>query len=93
METRTYTAELETGARVRIDRPYYQSFHEKPDPFADLTGTVVRVIFPGDIMYEGWGLSNGTGEVKYLIELDQEFPGTKTKNFFFSGSELARLLQ
>lgn len=91
METRTYTAELEAGTRVRIYRPDYQSFHEKPDPFAGLTGTVVRVIFPGDIMYEGWGMPNGTGEVKYQIELDKEYPATKTKNFLFSGRELARL--
>lgn len=91
METRTYTAKLKVGERVRIDRPDYEFTHpDKPDPFKGLTGTILSVIFPGDILYEKWGLVNGTGEVKYSVVLDEPLYGTT--GYLFSEKELVAIL-
>lgn len=88
METRTYTTKFSVGDLVKVCRPDYEAFHEKPDPMGGLHGTVKRVIFPGDILYEAWGLANGTGEVKYHIVLDRPV-GNAGTDFIFSGNELS----
>lgn len=89
METRTYTAVFSVGDSVRIERPIYELTHETPDPFKGMTGKVKSVIFPGDVLYENWGLPNGTGEVKYLVVLDK--PHCGYTDFLFSDNELQRL--
>lgn len=76
METRTYTAKFNVGQRIRIKYP-----------FEGLTGRITRVIFPGDILYEDWGIPNGTGAINYDVELDKPHHGT-TK-YIFTENELA----
>lgn len=90
METRTYTAKFNVGQRISIDRPDYKVFHETPDPFEGLTGTITRVIFPGDILYEDWGIPNGTGAVNYDVELDK--PHCGTTKYIFAENELVSSL-
>ena len=70
METRNYTAKFNVGDSIVINNPDYEFFHGKPHPLAGKNGVVKKVIFPGEILYENWGLANGTGEVKYRVELD-----------------------
>lgn len=87
METRTYTANFKVGDTVVIDRPIYELTHpEKADPFKGRTGRIQSVIFPGDVLYEGWGVANGTGEVKYSVVLDEPLHGYV--GYLFSENEL-----
>lgn len=90
METRTYTAKFKVGDRIVVNRTDYETFHEKPDPMGGFHGTVKRVIFPGDVLYEAWGQANGTGEVKYEVGLDKPV-GNAGTDFIFSGKELELL--
>lgn len=89
METRTYTAQFEVGDSIRIERPIFEFTHETPDPFKGKTGKVKAVIFPGEMLYKDWGFANGTGEVKYSVELDA--PHCGYTGFIFSGNELVKV--
>ena len=70
MKTRNYTAKFNVGDHITIDNPDYEFLYGKPHPLAGKNGVIKKVIFPGEILYENWGLANGTGEVKYRVELD-----------------------
>lgn len=89
METRTHTAKLNVGDIVRIFRPIFELSHDTPDPFKGMMGKVKKVIFPGEVLYEGWGVANGTGVVKYHVELDR--PHCGHTDFLFSENELIKL--
>ena len=49
----------------------------------------MKIVFPGDILYEAYGVPNGTGEIKYIVELDE--PLYKTIRFFFPAEELVKI--
>jgi hypothetical protein len=87
METRTYTAKFKVGDRVRYNQllPRWDGSNEA---LHGKTGIVTRVIFPGDIMYDAWGLANGTGTIQYGVRVDEEHPNTKTRDFLFSEMHL-----
>ena len=93
METRTYTAQFEVGERVKVSRPDYEIFYGKgaKHPLEGKTGTVLKVIFPGEILYEfaGEGYTNGTGAIQYLVQLDVPKNGT-TGRYHLSLKELVK---
>lgn len=85
METRIYTAVFEVGDAVKIN---YRTY--KPSTMLNgRTGKVVKIVFPGDILYEEYGVPNGTGEIKYIVELDES--PYKTIKFFFPAEELVKI--
>ena len=85
METRIYTAVFNVGDAVKIN---YRTY-EPSTMLHGRTGKVVKVVFPGDILYEAYGVPNGTGEIKYIVELDE--PLYKTIRFFFPAEELVKI--
>ena len=85
METRTYTAVFEVGDAVKVNYRFY----EPPAMLHGRTGKVVKVVFPGDILFEDYGVPNGTGEIKYIVELDE--PLYKTIKFYFPAEELVKI--
>lgn len=85
METRIYTAVFNVGDAVKIN---YRTY-EPSTMLHGRTGKVVKVVFPGDILYEAYGVPNGTGEIKYIVELDE--PLYNTIRFFFPAEELVKI--
>ena len=83
METRTYTNKFSEGDKVRYNQvlPNWDGSNEV---LHGKTGIVTRVIFPGDIMYDAWGMANGTGAILYGVRLDEPHPITNTRDFIFS---------
>lgn len=85
METRIYTAVFNVGDAVKVN---YRTY--KPSTMLHgLTGKVVKIVFPGDILYEEYGVPNGTGEIKYIVELDK--PPYNATKFFFPAEELVKI--
>ena len=83
METRKHTAKFKVGDTVRYNQilPKWDGTNEELD---GKTGVITRVVFPGDVMYDAWGLANGTGVVQYGVCLDEPHPTTNTRDFIFS---------
>ena len=91
METRTYTAEFEVGQAVKVYRPDYETITGHQHPLEGKTGKVVKVIFPGDTLYEfaGDGIPNGTGAIKYKVQLD--VPTKWSDKYLLSGRDLIKI--
>lgn len=87
METRIYTAVFEVGDAVKVN---YRT-NEPSTMLHGRTGKVVKVVFPGDILFEAYGdgVPNGTGEIKYIVELDE--PLFNITKFYFPAKELVKI--